>query len=90
LDDYELQLKKFSSTEDELELINGTRIIGALSLNTATLKAQLAGECGLWKTKYCQKLHQQARDSLEGLAEYMRVATVSAATTITTDCWYHH
>lgn len=47
--------------------------MGALSLNTSSLKSQLKRECSAWKTKYCQNLHRQAKDSLESLTEYMRV-----------------
>lgn len=49
--------------------------MGALSLNTSSLKSQLKRECSAWKTKYCQNLHRQAKDSLESLTEYMRVRT---------------
>lgn len=48
--------------------------MGALSLNTSSLKSQLKRECSAWKTKYCQNLHRQAKDSLESLTEYMRVS----------------
>ncbi|CAN0316583.1 unnamed protein product, partial [Laminaria digitata] len=47
--------------------------MGALSLNTSSLKSQLKRECSAWKSKYCQNLHRQAKDSLESLTEYMRV-----------------
>lgn len=50
--------------------------MGALSLNTSSLKSQLKRECSAWKTKYCQNLHRQAKDSLESLTEYMRVRKV--------------
>lgn len=55
---------------DNIESIHN---MGALSLNTSSLKSQLKGECAAWKTKYCQNLHRQAKDSLENLTEYMRV-----------------
>lgn len=47
--------------------------MGALSLNTSSLKSQLKRECSAWKSKYCQNLHRQAKDNLESLTEYMRV-----------------
>ncbi|CAM9244386.1 unnamed protein product [Chrysoparadoxa australica] len=73
LDDYSCQLKTFSSTEGEIDEIRSIHNIGALSLNTSNLKGQLKGECSLWKSKYCQNLHEQAKSSLENLNEYMRV-----------------
>lgn len=51
--------------------------MGALSLNTSSLKSQLKRECSAWKTKYCQNLHRQAKDSLESLTEYMRVSATN-------------
>ncbi|CAM9354308.1 unnamed protein product, partial [Ectocarpus sp. 12 AP-2014] len=78
LDHYEAKLKTFSATEDEIGENDKHRIgsihnMGALSLNTSSLKSQLKRECSAWKTKYCQNLHRQAKDSLESLTEYMRV-----------------
>ncbi|CAM9555204.1 unnamed protein product [Ectocarpus fasciculatus] len=84
LDHYEAKLKTFSATEDEIgensnmhmthtHRIGSIHNMGALSLNTSSLKSQLKRECSAWKTKYCQNLHRQAKDSLESLTEYMRV-----------------
>lgn len=57
----------------QADRIRSIHNMGALSLNTSSLKSQLKRECSAWKTKYCQNLHRQAKDSLESLTEYMRV-----------------
>lgn len=56
------------------DMIGSIHNMGALSLNTSSLKSQLKRECSAWKAKYCQNLHRQAKDSLESLTEYMRVS----------------
>lgn len=61
-------------------MIGSIHNMGALSLNTSSLKSQLKRECSAWKTKYCQNLHRQAKDSLESLTEYMRVREIQRKT----------
>ena len=60
------------AVEREIELIAPLHNIGALSLNTKNLKLQLRNECRSWKVQYSNKVHNQARDQMLALFEYMR------------------
>lgn len=73
--DYENELRRFMNTEKEIERIPPLHNIGALSLNTANLKLQLRNESRQWKIQYSTKVHQQARDAMSSLLEYIRVTT---------------
>jgi len=73
IQDFEAELQKFMAVEQEIELIPPMHNIGALSLNTANLKLQLRNESRQWKVQYSNKVHQQARDSMYELFEYVRV-----------------
>ena len=73
LDDYESQLKGFVQVDREIDAIHSIYNIGALSLNTRTLKEQLKSECQNWKVTYSDNLHKKARERLESLSEYMRL-----------------
>lgn len=63
---------KFVAVEREIELISPLHNIGALSLNTKNLKLQLRNECRSWKVQYSDKVHNQAREQMLALFEYMR------------------
>lgn len=71
--DYEEELKKFLQVEDEIEHIQPLHSIGALILNTENLKLQLRNELRLWKVLYSNKVHQQAKERMYNLFEYIRV-----------------
>eukprot|EP01042_Synura_sphagnicola_P000006 gene6-7_t len=75
ISDYEEELKKFMAVEGEIEKITPVHSIGALMLNTANLKLQLRNESRQWKVLYSNKVHQQAKENMYGLFEYMRVTT---------------
>eukprot|EP01041_Mallomonas_annulata_P002980 gene2980-5847_t len=75
ISDFEEELKKFMAVEEEIEKIGPMHCIGALRLNTANLKLQLRNESRQWKVLYSNKVHQQAKESMYGLFEYMRVTT---------------
>ncbi|GMH97336.1 hypothetical protein TrST_g8180 [Triparma strigata] len=70
---FEAELQKFMAVEQEIEMIPPMHNIGALSLNTANLKLQLRNESRQWKVQYSNKVHEQARDSMYALFEYIRV-----------------
>ena len=59
--------------EEEIQAIPGMQNIGAVSLNTSNIKLQLTSECRAWKVQYSNKLHQQARENMYALLDYMRV-----------------
>ena len=73
IQDFEAELQKFMAVEQEIELIPPMHNLGALSLNTANLKLQLRNESRQWKVQYSNKVHEQARDSMYELFEYIRV-----------------
>lgn len=75
LEDYEEELKKFVRIEQEIEDIAPINNIGPLSLNTSNLKLQLKQESSQWKIKYSDNLHQQSRQQMEALIEYMKQTT---------------
>jgi dynein heavy chain len=52
---------------------NDIQNIGALSLRTVSIKAQLRAECNRWKIKFSDNLHSQAKSKLEQLTEYIRM-----------------
>ncbi len=74
--DCDAELQKFVAVEKEIETIVSMHVIGALSLNTRNLKLQLRNECRGWKVQYSGKVHQQARERLNNLTEYMRTSMV--------------
>ena len=75
IQDFAAELQKFMAVEKEIEAIPPMHNIGALSLNTANLKLQLRNESRQWKVQYSNKVHQQARDSMYAIFEYVRVTT---------------
>ena len=77
--DYEGELKKFLVVESDINLIAPVYSIGALMLNTSNLKLQLRNESRQWKVLYSNKVHQQAKESMYNLFEYMRVTTSKLA-----------
>ena len=73
--DYDVELRRFMEIEREIERIPPMHNIGALTLNTANLKLQLRAESRQWKIQYSAKVHQQAREAMYNLLEYIRVTT---------------
>lgn len=69
LDDYERQLRMMGDVEDAIAGIPDTSALGALSLSTVNLKAQLAASAGDWKRKYADNLHRAARVAMGDLTE---------------------
>ena len=75
LDEYEARLKHFGDVELEISKIHSIHNIGALSLNTKNLKAQLRRESNAWQLTFCHNLHVKAKARLEDLTEYIRATT---------------
>lgn len=74
LDDYDRELMRFDDVDSEIEALPPLHNVGALSLNTQNLKAQLKKECADWKIKFCSNLHKMASSQLMALADYMKKA----------------
>ncbi|OQR97844.1 dynein heavy chain, outer arm [Achlya hypogyna] len=75
IQDFENELKNFMVVEAEINSIAPVHNIAALSLNTKNLKLQLRNECRQWKVQYSDRVHQQARQALTNLTDYMRLTT---------------
>jgi dynein heavy chain, axonemal len=75
LDDFDRKLRSFGDVEAKIGLINDQQNIGALSLRTVSIKAQLRSECHRWSVKFSDNLHGQSKNRLEQLTEYIRVTT---------------
>lgn len=73
LDDFELKLRSFGDIDGEISATNDIQNIGALSLRTVSIKAQLRSECNRWKIKFSDNLHSQAKHKLEHLTEFIRM-----------------
>lgn len=69
LQDYEDQLKKFTSVEDEIEKISNSHLIGAIELKTENLCQGLKSLAKDWKNQYSFDLHKRARGMLDHLTE---------------------
>jgi len=79
LDDYKDKLKYFGKVEVEIDTIPTIHNIGALSLNTNSLKTSFKHECNQWKLRFADNLHARAKDELEKLTEYIRVTMTKLA-----------
>jgi dynein heavy chain len=74
LDDYERQLIRLDSIDNEIDSLSPLHNVGALSLNTSSIKNQLKKECGDWKIKFCDNLHDLAKQQMAALSDYMKSA----------------
>ena len=75
ISDFEGELKKFLMLEQEMLAIEPSFNIGALRLNTPSLKLQLCNESRIWKVLYSNNVHLIARESMYAFFEYMRAIT---------------
>jgi dynein heavy chain len=57
--------------EGQIDTISAVHNIGALSLNTSSLKTSFKGECSQWKLRFADNLHARAKEELERLTEYV-------------------
>lgn len=69
---YEDELKKFSYTEEDIDKIEPTFIIGAMKLKTHSLALGLKSYCKEWKNEYSEDLHKRARVELDKLTENIK------------------
>lgn len=75
LTDFEAELKRFLMLEHEMLAIEPSFNIGALRLNTPSLKLQLCNESRIWKVLYSNNVHLIAREAMYAFFEYMRAIT---------------
>ena len=75
ISDFESELRKFLMLEQEMLAIEPSFNIGALRLNTPSLKLQLCNESRIWKVLYSNNVHLIARESMYAFFEYMRAIT---------------
>ena len=75
LDDFDRKLRSFGDVDKEIERINDNENIGALTLRTTSIKAQLRSECNRWSVKFSDNLHLQSKNKLEALTEFIRMTT---------------
>ena len=73
LDDFDRKLRSFGDVDNEIGQINDLQNIGALSLRTVSIKAQLRSECHRWSVKFSDNLHGQSKNKLEQLTEFIRM-----------------
>ena len=73
LDDYKRELARFSNTEADIDAIPDYNTIGALSLVTKNIKAQLKHMASQWRVSFSKKLHVGAREQMEEIMEYIAV-----------------
>lgn len=73
LEAYKEKLESFNDVEAEIEAISPSHNIGALSLDTSSLKLSFKNECSQWKLHFALNLHVRAKEELERLTEYIRV-----------------
>ena len=72
LSDYERELIRFDTMDQEIESLPPLHNVGARSLNTHNIKGQLKKSCGDWKIKFSQNLHSRAAEQMAKLADYMK------------------
>ena len=56
LDDYSMELARFSHTEADIDAIPDRNTIGALQLVTKNIKAQLKHMASMWRVSFSKKL----------------------------------
>ena len=69
LEDFEDKLKDFDNKNDQIEEIQSTHQIGALSLKTKGVKETLSKYILQWKMVFSKDIHKQAKNLLSNLAD---------------------
>ncbi|GBG33121.1 Dynein heavy chain 5, axonemal [Hondaea fermentalgiana] len=72
LPEYEAKLMEFQEVDRQINEITSMHVIGAMSINTSTLKNNLRYEVQTWKLTFSRFLHEQARGDMEDLYNYMK------------------
>ncbi|KAA0162679.1 hypothetical protein FNF28_04622 [Cafeteria roenbergensis] len=71
LSDFDQELSKLAHVDEDVSRVLVVHVIGALALNTSTLKSQLVGLNARWKRRFADQLHHRAREGLGDLTSYM-------------------
>jgi dynein heavy chain len=72
LEDFEGELLKFTGIEEEINMIEGVKQIGALQLKTDSVKNGLRRWITQWKQSYARDLHKKASTMIESLQDDMK------------------
>lgn len=72
LPEYEAKLMEFQEVDRQINEITSMHVIGAMSINTSTLKNNLRYEVQTWKLTFSRFLHEQARSDMDDLYNYMK------------------
>ena len=75
LEQFEGEIKKYMDIERRVLTFSPTHNIGALSLETAPLKAELRKTAALWKTQFAANLHAHGKEKLDELVTYVKETT---------------
>ena len=75
LAEFETKLKSFLKLADQAAHLDGKSQISALVLKKGNLSKQLVDLASEWKTIFAKKLHQQARQKLDSVAEMVKHTT---------------
>jgi dynein heavy chain, axonemal len=82
---YEAEFKKFASTEELIDKIEPSFIIGAMQLKTQTLIVGLKQYTKEWKNEYAEDLHKKAKTELYRLSDHITELTDKLSKTVVKD-----
>lgn len=72
IDDFDRELRRYVGVEDDIGGCPGAHNIGALTLSTGAIKAQLKALCGAWKAVWTGHLHRTAAGELASFTDYAK------------------
>eukprot|EP00820_Chromera_velia_P029268 Cvel_12266.t1-p1 / transcript=Cvel_12266.t1 / gene=Cvel_12266 / organism=Chromera_velia_CCMP2878 / gene_product=Dynein gamma chain, flagellar outer arm, putative / transcript_product=Dynein gamma chain, flagellar outer arm, putative / location=Cvel_scaffold794:55107-67642(+) / protein_length=1727 / sequence_SO=supercontig / SO=protein_coding / is_pseudo=false len=72
LDDFEKELRRFQRVGERLGLLEASKVVGALKLNTASLTKAFQDLANEWMGQYSAELHSQAKAKLEAITDTIR------------------
>ena len=72
LDDYQRELNRFTIAKSDIENIVGIHNMSALSLVTKNVKIQLQHMAELWTVSFSTKLHEDARNRMNSILDYIK------------------
>eukprot|EP00003_Mantamonas_plastica_P000098 TRINITY_DN1008_c0_g3_i1.p1 TRINITY_DN1008_c0_g3~~TRINITY_DN1008_c0_g3_i1.p1 ORF type:complete len:1912 (+),score=670.21 TRINITY_DN1008_c0_g3_i1:589-5736(+) len=75
LEDFKAEMTRYLNVEQEIAKIPRVHNIGALSLETQSLKYSLKSAAAGWKQQFARNLHQQASTDLYNIFAFMREMT---------------
>jgi len=82
---YEAEFKKFSQTEEQIQKIEPTFIIGAMQLKTQALVVGLKQYTKEWKNEYAEDLHKKAKAELYRLSDHISELNDKLSKTVVKD-----